>query len=125
MTLKGPEDKSYEGTLTRLARVFWSRQRCHHGDKVVVSVRTENIADDAALKLQVYTEDHAKLIDEIGGLSIKGSALDREYEIQWKEKGVPADARRFVVRALIEPGPLESAWSPALYVDLQPPAFSV
>ncbi|AUX43477.1 uncharacterized protein SOCE26_049260 [Sorangium cellulosum] len=123
MTFKGPHDTTNLGTVPKVAQVFWSRKRCYHGEEVQLSVRTENVPDNAAVELRISTRDGGIAIDTITGVAIKASKLDHKVAIDLKDKGLPAGTGELVFQAAV--GKLVSGPSPVLLVDLAPPAFVV
>jgi hypothetical protein len=50
--------------------------------------------------------------------------VDHDYTIQWKDKSVSADKNAYVLKASIDDPKVDSALSPPLMVDLEPPVLS-
>jgi hypothetical protein len=119
----GPNDKTNPGKVPKVGRVFWSKLRAYHGEEVTLSVRTENVADGTAAELQISPKSGGAVLDTVTGLSVKKGKIDHKYKIDWKAKAFPPGLRECVFRAVL--GQLTSDPSPALYVDLEPPLFSV
>lgn len=120
---EGPHNVPNPGKLPKVAQLFWSKKRSWHGEEVTLSVRTENVPDGTAVTLTIFPRGSAAVIDTKAGLSVKTSAVDHKYKIEWKDKPLPKPpGREFIFRAEI--GKLKSGDSPILLVDLEPPMFS-
>jgi len=119
----GPHDNTTLGKVPRVAQVFWSQKRRYHGDKVTLSVRTQNVPDGAAVELRILPKGGGAVIDTITGDTLTGSQVNHVYTIDWKTKTIPDGAREFVFQAVI--GKVVSSASPTLFVDLALPEPSV
>ena len=119
---EGDHNKKIPGKIKRTVRVAWLRARAWHGEEVTIAVRTTHVKNDAKVELKIFDEDEGD-VDAVGDLKITDSKLDHKYTIDWKEKTLPADKYKFVVKAIID-GKLTSESSPPLIVDLEPPFFS-
>jgi hypothetical protein len=110
------------GRVPPKLQVNWSAHRAWHGDTVKILVRTEHVKDGTTIKLEIKTKGQS--IDSFDKEKINSNALDKDYLIDWKKKKLPAGAGDFVITGTIKDLNI-TATSPALTVDLAPPAFSL
>jgi len=118
------QDTKIQGQVIPVAIVEWSRLRAWHGDKVTIAVRTSQVPDGSTVTVKILTKDGNTEVDTVGGLSVSGSKVDHDYAIQWKDKSVSADKNAYVLKASIDDPKVDSALSPPLMVDLEPPVLS-
>jgi hypothetical protein len=121
---ESPQDTKIQGQVTPVAIAEWSRLRAWHGDTVTIAVRTSQVPDGSAVTVKILTKDGNTEVDTVSGLSISGSKVDHDYTIQWKDKTVSADKNAYVLKASIDDPKVDSALSPPLMVDLEPPVLS-
>ncbi|MBM4441711.1 MAG: hypothetical protein FJ027_14955 [Candidatus Rokubacteria bacterium] len=101
-----------------------SRARCWHGEDIVIRVRTTAVPDDAAVELKILVVGSDAEVDSVKDLKITSGALNHTYTIDWKAKGVAAEAREFAAVAIITDPALTSRRSPSFFVDRAEPFFS-
>lgn len=127
MTVQGREDDTHRRSITKALLVYWSRRRAWHKDKVKLVVRTELVEDGAKVDIQIHTKDKAVLLDEVKDLVVKDGKIDHDYTIDLKDKPFrPADRELIAIAVLAGSDPvISSPASAPLWVDLEPPLFSV
>jgi hypothetical protein len=121
-TITGQHDELHSGAITRVVRVFWSRQRAWHGETVKACVRTELVPDGAAVEIRVLSNGNHTELAKLDGTLEKGK-LDADWVVDLAGKPLPRGETRFVLEAKI--GKLESVPSAPLVVDLAAPVFSL
>jgi len=127
MTFVEHEDRTHQGRVDRLVQVAWGKDRAWHGDKVWVHVRTENVVDGTKVEVSIFVGPRDELVDTLPELSIAANAADHDHTIDWKDKNMLLkDDRSFVLKATLKlEHEITSTASPALYVDREPPVFSL
>lgn len=128
MSFQGVQDASHPETIYRHVRVFWSRARLWHGGKVFVQVRTENVPDGTKVDVVITPEGRDDdVIETLADLDVQGNQVDQEHEINWQDKNMlQVTDRKFHLKASLKfDKPIESDLSQPLYVDREPPSFSL
>jgi hypothetical protein len=125
MNFEDDEDHLVPAPLTEAVKVYWSKPRCWHGDKVYIRVRTRHVKDGSHIKLEVFPQGVVVVLETIPNQAITGDKLDYEYTLSWKTKvSPPPYPSQVEVRATVVELNLVSALSPVMNVDLIPPLFS-
>lgn len=128
MISAGQEDRPWEGIIQRTVAVFWGRSRAFHGDTVPFHVRTADVKDGVNVRLEILTQDLAITIG-VTEITIDKQKFDAGYEVALRDAPLRPDDRTFVLRATIlgeeDPKNIVSDPSPPLWIDLNPPAFSI
>jgi len=120
--LQGVNSRIHYGGLRRGAYLVWDRERCWHGEKVGVCIRTEKVDSGAKVDIDIAPEGPGDPVDTLRGKSLTDGKIDQVYTVDWKGKPL-GKTREFVLKATID-GKLKEGPSNPLYVELDPPVFS-
>jgi hypothetical protein len=117
------EDTKIVGTIQPSLAVSWARHRAWHGETVGIRVRTTVVPDGSSVDLTIVPDGSETVFDTPAKQTIQSGSADLDYKVDWKEKSIPADTYKFVVKAKISALNLNAASEP-LTVDLRKPLFS-
>ena len=120
--LGGPHNTSYPGEIEPAVQVFWSQRRAWHGDTVKIYVQAEFAKKNPDVEVKIMAKSAMRPIDTPSGKSLNDYTAGFSYDIKWQ--GPFGANREFELLVKVD-GVLYSKGSPILYVDLDPPAFSM
>ena len=120
--LQGVNNRIHYGGLRRGAFLVWDRERCWHGEKVGVCIRTEKVDSGVKVDIDIAPKTGGDAVDTLQGEALTDGKIDHEYTVNWKGKAL-GKTREFVLKSIID-GKLKEGPSDPLYVELDPPVFS-